>query len=703
MNPYYLGNRFVKKPVKKTREAILLGNEAMGRGLVEAGVQVMTAYPGTPSSEILPSVVRFGGELERPPYCEWSVNEKVAVEVALSAAYTGKRTACAMKQVGLNVALDPVMSAAYIGVIGGFIIVCADDPGPHSSQTEQDTRLMAHFAKLPVFDPDSPAQARDVMASAFALSERFQTPVIVRPTLRVCHARQNLRLRKPKVLDRPAEFVRDPFRWAAIPKMRLALHEALNLRLEKIAAHLSASKKLNIWHAPARPRARLGILASCIAASLVRDVLAEMGLDDGRIPFLQTVVPYPLPSGPVQELLDSCSRVLVLEETEPVLEMLAPQRRKIMGRLSGHVPSAGEMSPERVADILEKALKDARVKAPRARTKVLRAPDQPPLRRPNLRPGRSHRAVFYALRRYLPTGVYPGDIGCYTLGLNQGAVDTCHDMGAAINFAAGLSRAFEVDGVSRPVAAAIGDSTFFHSGTTGLVNAIYNGSRFILIILDNETTSMTGMQPTPESGLTADGHPGRPVDIAALVRGCGVEHFQEVDPYDLKSLAKALGKARRYTEKPEGSVAVILARHACAAQRPQEAIPHPVKVEVLPAAQAAPPVHSPDIKACADCGRCLEVCPAGALTRVRKGVIKVDAAACTGCRMCAEVCPTGTMVLAPAGGCVGCGLCTTWFVCPALVPDGQGRISIDPAWCVDCGLCVEVCAHGAIIPREAAS
>jgi indolepyruvate ferredoxin oxidoreductase alpha subunit len=201
------------------KNQILLGNEAIGRGLVEAGVEVMTAYPGTPSSEILPAVARFGSELDPPPYCEWSVNEKVAFETALAAAYTGRRSACAMKQVGLNVALDPVMSAAYIGVIGGMVLISADDPGPHSSQTEQDSRLLAHFAKLPVLDPDSPAQARDLVPLAFELSERHQMPVMLRPVLRVCHARQGLDLRKPLRPQHAVAFNRDPMRWAAIPRI----------------------------------------------------------------------------------------------------------------------------------------------------------------------------------------------------------------------------------------------------------------------------------------------------------------------------------------------------------------------------------------------------------------------------------------------------------------------------------------------------
>ncbi len=683
-----------------------MGNEAIGRGLVENGVHLVTAYPGTPSSEILPAVVRFAPEADPPPYCEWSVNEKVALEVALSASYTGKRTACAMKQVGLNVALDPVMSAAYIGVKGGFIIISADDPGPHSSQTEQDSRLLAHFAKLPVLDPDSPAHARDLVASAFAISERFEIPVMLRPVLRVCHARQNLTLRRPKSLDRPARFERDPFRWAAIPKMRLALHQALNAKLARIAEHVSGQKKLNIWHAePGAKKAPLGILASGLPAALARDILAEMGLDprEAGIPFLQVAMPFPLPLGPVQRLLKGCARVLVLEETEPVLEMLAPQRDKLLGRYSGHVPSAGELSPDRLAEVIEKALKQARVRRPRPRGKTLAVPDQPPLRRPNLCPGCSHRAVFWSLRRHYPAGIFPSDIGCYTLGLNQGAVDTCHDMGAAVNFAAALSRAHQLDGEKRPVIATIGDSTFYHSGVPGLINAVYNGARFVLVILDNETTSMTGMQPTPESGLTADGHPGRAVDLMQLIKGCGVQQVEEVDPYDLKALAKALRRAHRFAQKPKGSVAVVVARHACVAQRRQDAIPEPVKMTVAGPARRRVPRFASRTHKCADCGRCLDICPNGSLTRVRKGLIKVDPKTCTGCRLCVEVCPTGTLVLAPAGGCVGCGVCTTLFACPALVPGEEGRVSIDPSWCVDCGLCRYVCAHGALIPAEEAS
>ena len=678
-----------------------MGNEAIGRGLVEAGVHIMTAYPGTPSSEILPAVVKFGGELENPPYCEWSVNEKVAVEVALSAAYTGKRTACAMKQVGLNVALDPVMSAAYIGVIGGFVIISADDPGPHSSQTEQDSRLLAYFAKLPVFDPESPAHARDLIGPAFEISEKYQIPVIMRPTLRICHARQSLDLRKPRVLERPAAFKRDPFRWAAIPKMRLALHEALNRKLEQIAEEVGTDGRLHTWHGAPRPGAPIGILASGMAAALARDILSESGVEisEGSIPFLQVAVPYPLPTKQVASLMNCCERVLVLEETEAVLELLAPERHKLLGRMTGHVPSAGELTPERLAPILERVMKESKTRVPYSRPTTVSVPDQPPPRRPNLCPGCSHRAVFFALKKTFPTGVFPGDIGCYTLGLNQMAVDTCHDMGAAINFAASLGRTLDQDGSEIPVVATIGDSTFYHSGPAGLINSVYNGARFVLVILDNETTSMTGMQPTPESGLTADGHRGRKINLLELVKGCGVTQVEEVDPYDLSVLIKALRRARRYSKKPDGSVSVVIARHPCVAQNPRAAIPHPLSVTVSKPLKPSLPTINEEANKCALCGRCVDICPKGALKLGKESVI-LNPEKCSHCRMCADVCPTGTIVLEPAEGCVGCGICTTWFNCPALVPNEKGIISIDPHWCSGCGLCIEVCPHGAISGKE---
>jgi indolepyruvate ferredoxin oxidoreductase alpha subunit len=676
-----------------TDELILMGNEAIGRGLVEFGCHFVSAYPGTPSSEILPSVVRFKKDADWDLYTEWSINEKVALETALAVTYTGKRAACAMKQVGLNVAADPMMSAAYIGVIGGFIIVSADDPGPHSSQTEQDTRLFAMLAKMPVFDPASPAEARDMIGLAFEYSEKYEIPILLRPTLRICHARQNIALKKPQNIERRADFPRNPLRWAATPKFRLGLHHEVNAKLAKMAAELCSDERLNRIERP-RDKAPLGIIAAGISSAVTTDVLGEMGRLD-QTPLLRIATAYPFPEKLVNDFIDQCDRVLIIEETDPVIEMQIRDKSKISGRLDGTVPSAGELMPEVIAQILEGVLDQTRGKAT-----MVQVPDQPPMRRPSLCPGCPHRASFYAIRRAFPDGIYPSDIGCYTLGMNMGGVDTCHNMGAAISFAASFAHAYRLDGTKKPVIATIGDSTFYHSGLAPLVNAVYNDVRFVLVILDNEITGMTGMQPTPEFGITADGpdRPGMSVPLEELIAGCGVKHIVEADPYDVKNFSKVLKKAYQAAMEPEGTVAVVIARHPCVAHRRAEGVPDPIKVEIIQADVSAAKafIDDPD-KKCLDCNQCLLVCPVGAVTRQGDKDFQIDADKCVSCRQCAEACPVNIIHLEPAGACVGCGYCRTQYECPALIAGPGGRTLIDRRICVDCGLCRFVCAHHAIV------
>ncbi len=673
-------------------ELILMGNEAIGRGLVEFGCHFVSAYPGTPSSEILPAVVRFKKDADWDLYTEWSINEKVALETALAVTYTGKRAACAMKQVGLNVAADPMMSASYIGVIGGFIIISADDPGPHSSQTEQDTRLFAMLAKLPVFDPASPAEARDMIGLAFEYSEKYEIPVLFRPTLRICHARQNISLHKPQNIERRAAFPKNPFRWAATPKFRLGLHHELNAKLDRIAAELGADTRLNRIERP-RDKAPLGIIAAGISSAVTTDVLGEIGRLD-ETPLLRIATAYPFPEKLVTDFIAACDRVLVIEETDPVIEMQIRDKSKISGRLDGTVPAAGELMPEVIAEVLDRFLERTEGKST-----VVQVPDQAPLRRPSLCPGCPHRASFYAIRRAFPDGVYPSDIGCYTLGLNLGAVDTCHNMGAAVSFAASFAHAFRLDGQKRPVVATIGDSTFYHSGLAPLVNAVYNDVRFVLVILDNEITGMTGMQPTPEFGVTADGpdRPGTAVPLEELIAGCGVKHIAEADPYDVKNFSKVLKKAYRAAMEPEGTAAVVIARHPCVAFRQADAVPEPVKVEIIQGdfVPAKARVEDPDGK-CLSCNQCVLVCPAGAVSKRGDKDYVIDEAKCTSCRQCAAVCPVGIIALEPAGACVGCGYCQTNYECPALIVGPGDRTVIDRRICVDCGLCRFVCAHNAI-------
>ena len=549
---------------------ILLGNEAISRGLVEAGCQFITAYPGTPSSEILPAVVAFKQELGLELYAEWSTNEKVALETALAAAYCGKRAAVAMKQVGLNVAADPALSAAYIGVNGGLILIVADDPGLHSSQTEQDSRLFSLFSKIPALDPSSPQEAKDMVVQAFELSERHQLPVLLRPTVRVCHSEQAIECKPVHAPLRAADFQKNPQRWAATPIARMGLHRELNQKLAAI------EKEFETWPGnrayfpalPAQQRAPLGIVAGGVTYAYLSDLLPSLGLAE-QCPVLKIATAYPLPRALVGDFASRCERLIVLEETDAAIELQIRVPIPVWGRLSSHVPSHGELTPGVIETLLIAAARAAGLQVhARVPNRILAtvAGFELPVRHPTLCPGCGHRAAFYSLRRAFPDAIFPGDIGCYTLGLNQGAVDTVHDMGASISMASGFYHAYAQDGKAPPIFATIGDGTFFHSGAAGLENAVCNGARFVLLVLDNATTGMTGMQPTAESGETADGHAGGAIHLESLIRGCGVDYLDHADPHDLASFQRALLEALDHTRAEHGGVAVIIARYACVTQ-----------------------------------------------------------------------------------------------------------------------------------------
>ncbi len=616
-------------------QEVLLGNGAIARGLVEAGCHVVASYPGTPSSEIVPEVVRFRDEMGATMHIEWSVNEKVAFEVALAAAWAGKRAAVVMKQVGLNVAADPLMSSAYTGVKGGFVIISCDDPGPHSSQTEQDTRFFGMFAKVPVLDPSSPREARDMVGQAFELSERYRVPVILRPAIRVCHARQNVALYPRLEVERRAQFDRDPGRWAATPRFRYVLHKELNDKLRQIETEF-ASSPLNETHDG--PEKRLGFIAAGVSYPILRDTLREMGLD-GRFPILKMGTSHPLPHKLVSEFMARCDEVLVLEEPDAVIEFQIRDKSKLLGRLNGAVPNAGELTPEVVHNVLTQVIADRGLavvaQPPSAQLQQMVADLQLPVRKPRLCPGCPHRAAFYAIRRAMGArAIYPSDIGCYTLGINLRAVDTVLDMGAAVTLASGFYQAYRLDDgdgpAEQPIVATIGDSTFIHSGVPALINAAYNQARMVLVILDNAITAMTGMQPTPDSGILADGRQGGVVRIVDLVKACGVGFVEVIDPYRVVEMEALVKRAYEYTQQPSGGVAVIIARRPCVIYDPS-----PLQAE-------------------------------------RK---RVDV----------------------AEECDGCLVCIKQFECPALVFNEEtGRVEIDRRICVDCGVCVEACRRGYI-------
>lgn len=618
---------------KKGEKRVVLGNVAIARGIVEAGCHVVTSYPGTPSSEILPAVVGFKKELNLNTYTEWSANEKVAFDNALAASLTGKRGAVAMKQVGLNVAADSLMSAAYTGVIGGMVIISCDDPGPHSSQTEQDSRFQAMFAKVPVYDPSTPQEAKEMVKEAFELSELYEIPVLVRPTIRVAHGLQDVEFNSIAEVKRTADFQKDPARWAATPKDRLILHTRLNENLRKIQERFEDDTR---WNRETKGRADvpLGLITCSASYTAVLDILDEFKLAR-TVNVLKIGTPYPLPQRKIRDFIDRHKKTLVVEETDAVIESQISDKSRVLGRQTGHIPLQGELTPEVIyrilADVFEELSIGGLKKGGDPELSGLIENLDLPVRRPTLCAGCPERAAFYAIKRALPKAIYPSDIGCYTLGLNLNAVDTVLDMGAGITMASGFYQAYFQDGKNIPIVATMGDSTFYHSGTSSLLSAVYNNARFILVILDNEITAMTGMQPTPGIGITADGTEGGKVPLEGLIRGCGVEWIETVDPYEVQDLIKLLKEAREYTQSENGGIAVIIARHACLIKYPDLHMDSSQVVEIT--------------EDCNGCNYCIDYFECPALVEVEgEKLVEIDRKYCVDCGVCIHACPKGAIV-----------------------------------------------------------
>jgi indolepyruvate ferredoxin oxidoreductase, alpha subunit len=599
------------------RKKLMLGNEAIAQGLLEEGCAVATSYPGTPASEILASLARIKEKNSLSVHSQWAVNEKVAFEIAYAGCMAGLRTSVSMKQVGLNVASDPLMSAAYMGAKGGFIVVSADDPGPHSSQTEQDSRLMAMVAKIPVLDPDSPAQAKDMISIAYELSEAFEIPVILRPTTRVCHSRQDIRIKSFGSFEKKAVFEKNPSRWAATPKFRFKLHAELEKKLEKIAAfEKTAPVKLN-----KKAHSRRAVIVSGVAAAHAKEIMKELGLWD-KIPLFQVIQPYPLHRNFISSICTDYDEVLVIEETSPVIEMQIAERRIVKGKLNGFVPGVGEILPEAV----ERFLCDFEGLMPE---KISVQPQ--PGRRPTLCAGCPHRASFFAIKKAAPKGIYTSDIGCYTLGLNLGAVDTVLCMGAAISQAEGFYHAFKNNNKRPDIVATIGDSTFFHAGIPALIDAVVQNVHFTLMILDNRTTAMTGNQPTPASGFGASGEPLESVDIESLVKGCGVKFCKTGDPCRIKEFIPLVKEAVLYARNK--GPAVVIARHPCLIGDKKKG-------------ERAEKIIVGVTDACEGCEYCIRhfECPAILFDNDKKRA-DIDPVLCSGCGVCMHVCPKKAIVI----------------------------------------------------------
>ncbi len=575
-------------------KSLLSGNEAVARGAWEAGCHVAAAYPGTPSTEILENIVKYP-EINT----EWAVNEKVALEVVAGACFAGARALAAMKHVGLNVAADPFFTMGYSGVTGGLVIVSADDPGLWSSQNEQDNRHYARHAKVPILEPSDSNEAKLFTKLGFEISEKFDTPVLLRLTTRICHSTCLVDLKKRKE-QKIKGYVKDIKKRLMLPAHARLRHIIVEERLKKLEKFSEVFPYNKIeWG-----KKTLGIITSGIAYQYAKEVFPHAS-------FLKLSLTYPIPKNLIKRFARKVKKIIIIEEGDPVLET---EIKAIGINVTGKekIPLCGELTQEVIAMSFSKKAK--------AKIKKDKIPPRPPV----LCPGCPHRGVFYIINKLKL--VTSGDIGCYTLGALPplSAMDTCVCMGASITNAHGLEKALGED-FSKKLVAVLGDSTFFHSGITGLANAVYNKGNLNLLILDNFTTAMTGHQPHPGTGKLARGEQGKRIPPEDVVKGCGVEFVRIVDPNDLKETETAIKQALEFD-----GVAVLIFRRPCA-----------LLVKPKPSYRIVPEL-------CNGCKLCLRVgCPAISLEFPEdreKPLAVIDHALCTGCGLCTQICNRNAII-----------------------------------------------------------
>jgi len=587
---------------------LLSGNEALALGAYHSGVQVASAYPGTPSTEILENLARF-----KDIYAEWSTNEKVAMEVAMGASYTGARAMVSMKHVGLNVASDPFIAASYTGIIGGLVVVSADDPQIHSSQNEQDNRHYARLAKLPMLEPTDSQDAYDLMGYAFDISEEFDTPVLLRTTTRISHSKSVVDVKRDRAVKNPQPtFYFNMKKYVMLPVNALPRHALMEKRMLKLAGYSEAFPLNQIMWG----ERDLGIVACGVAYQYAREAFPEAS-------FLKLGMSWPLPEKMIKEFAGGVKKLIVIEELDSFLQ----DNIKAMGiEVTGKefIPLVGELNTQIVTESSVGAglLPDSE--------KILDPAPGLPKRPPLLCPGCPHAGIYFVLnslgqRSKLlekknntpqePKLIITGDIGCYTLGalppLN--VLDTTACMGAGIGQALGMEKA----GVKSKVVAIIGDSTFMHSGITGLVDAVYNDGHITILILDNRTTAMTGHQEHPGTGISAQGRETCAVDIESLARGIGVKDVKVVNAFDLKALRNGLKDSLDRQE-----ISVIIVRGSCAMRVRKRANPRKV-----------------DVEKCVQCNYCLGLgCPA---IQSADGQVFIEPTLCAGdiCTICEQLCP----------------------------------------------------------------
>ncbi len=596
----------------------LMGNEAIAWGIVHANIQMVSGYPGTPSSEILKTVQKIQSDLKLDMYVQWATNEKVGFEVAYAGAISGQRSCAAMKQVGLNVASDALMSASYIGNKGAMLLVCADDPGFHSSQTEQDSRVFAKFARIPVLDPSTPQDAYDFVKLGVEISELFETTVMLRPVMRVSHAREIIEMDdKTNFTKTSNRFKRDISRWAAVPRAgRLAQGYEQLERANKIAAYN--------WENLLKPEfdkcegGKLLILTSGTGYGFVKETLGDIELEADIV---KVVMPYPLPVEELNKAFESYDKVIVFEEPYPCIEeQIACE--KVYGKNTKTVHNIDEMSKENIL----KALKNIGFYNG---NNIYEAPKidlgfEVPARPPALCPGCPHRDIYYSIMKVFKKNksIYPSDIGCYTLALAQGAIDTVLCMGGSISMASGLS----IANPDKTVVATIGDGTFFHSGIPPLLNAIYQGHKFILVVLDNSTIAMTGRQATPERF-------NQGINITKIVKGMGIECFEHTYSYEMHENIDFFKKIKEIYKDASGPTVVVV-KQFCILDRPR-------------ADEWVPGVYATvDEEKCVACDQCTTVYKCPPMHYNENGKIEIDPFLCAGCAGCLDIiCPTDAFII----------------------------------------------------------
>jgi indolepyruvate ferredoxin oxidoreductase alpha subunit len=602
------------------QKMLLLGNEAIARGAIEAGVAVASTYPGTPSSEI--SLQFFQTSRESDLYFEYSTNEKVAMEVAAAAANCGVRSMCVMKHVGVNVAADALMTLAYVGVKGGMVVLTADDPYMFSSQNEQDNRFYAKLSGLPMVEPSSVEEAKDMVGYAFEISEKLQEPVLFRTTTRINHSSAIVTLGEIKAPKTKGDFIKDPFNLVTVPAVSRKLHVKLLENIEK-ALEFSEDSPFNFI----KGDGKWGIVCNGVSYNYASDGIKELNIAD-RVRVLRLGFSYPMPAKIIKSFLKACDKVLVIEEGEPYMEEQIKAFAQeegltlpIRGKAKDLFTRLYEFDPAQVRENIAKFFEVPYT--PTAKTDISDVPEVPQ-RPPNLCAGCSHRATYYAVKKAaegLGT-IYPTDIGCYTLGVLPplSTADFLLCMGSSVGTGCGFSTATD-----KKVISFIGDSTFFHSGIPGLVNAVFNNHNFTLVILDNSTTAMTGHQPNPgvdmgDFNLTGYGR----VSIEKVVRAIGVPHVAVIKPYRVNKSIEALKEAIDFK-----GVSVIISKEACT-----------LYAQSLKKLRGKPFYISEKCKNHRDCVNEL-ACPAF-YTEGEKVYINSDL--CTGCAVCAQICPEKAIV-----------------------------------------------------------